>query len=287
MARPPASARTAPETASDPAVDRHFVTALARGLDILRCFDEQHRVLGTTEIAQMTGLAQPTVWRLCYTLQKKGFLDPVVGKDKLQLGIAAVALGGAALAGQDALDIIRPRLQVRADQRQAAIALGRRDGDSVVYLLRCQGDSPLLMNLGVGSRIPLLHSAVGWAYFASFPEEDRRLLQTQLRATQKPLEPKEQAAMEQAIQLYGERGFILHERPRYQINTVAVAIELPANERYLISCGGPATLLSAKVMLEEVGPEMARLANELRPILTMSRTAARPYEGVAIPLDEL
>ncbi|WP_148274496.1 helix-turn-helix domain-containing protein [Advenella kashmirensis] len=78
------------------APDRQFVTALARGLEILQCFDAEQRTLGTTDIAQMTGLAQPTVWRLCYTLQKTGFLSNVPGKDKLQLGTAAIALGAAA-----------------------------------------------------------------------------------------------------------------------------------------------------------------------------------------------
>jgi DNA-binding IclR family transcriptional regulator len=276
MARRPASARPSAGTAPDPA-DRQIVTALARGLDILRCFDARHRALGTTEIAQMTGLAQPTVWRLCHTLQKKGFLDPVAGKDKLQLGIAAIALGGAALAGQDALDIIRPRLQVLADQWQAAIALGRPDGDSVVYLLRCQGDSPLLMNLGVGSRIPLFHSAVGWAYFASFAPSERLAVQQQLQAGHKPLDAEEQVNIDAAINLYCERGFIFHERPRYQINTVAVAIELPGEERYLISCGGPASLLPQELMLAEVGPELVRLASELQSILAVSRTAGHVW----------
>ena len=83
--------------------------------------------------------------------------------------------------------------------------------------------------------------------------------------------------METAISQYGERGFIHHERPQYQINTVAVAIALPADERYLISCGGPASLLPRGLMLDEVGPEMVQLAKELQPILAIGRTAGHAY----------
>ncbi|MEN4918866.1 IclR family transcriptional regulator [Achromobacter spanius] len=268
-ATPRASSNPASDDSAEP--DRQFVTALARGLDILRCFSAERRMLGTTEIAHLTGLAQPTVWRLCHTLQKTGFLDAVPGKDKLQLGIAAVALGGAALAGQEALDVIRPLLQALADRYQVAVALGRRDGDSIVYLLRCQGNSPLLMNLRVGSRIPLFHSAIGWAYLACCSQEERDALLEDARAAGKLADKADQHAMADAIAAYPERGFVYHERPAFQINTVAAAIELPADERYVVSCGGPASLLPRPLMLDEVGPTLRQLASELQPILLMGR----------------
>ena len=251
--------------------DRQFVTALARGLEVLRCFDAERRVLGTTEIAHLTGLAQPTVWRLCHTLQKTGFLSAVPGKDKLQLGTAVIALGAAALAGQEALEVIRPLLQSLADRYQVAVALGRRDGDSIVYLLRCQGNSPMLMNLRVGSRIPLFHSAIGWAYLASCSSEERAQLLAEARTSDAATESAELQALAQALALYPECGFTYHERPRHQINTVASAIKLPADERYVISCGGPATLLPRPLMMDEVGPLLRQLALELHPILLMGR----------------
>jgi DNA-binding IclR family transcriptional regulator len=55
-------------------VDRKFVTALSRGLDVLRCFGPRDRWLANQDIAKRTGLAKPTVSRLAYTLTKLGFL---------------------------------------------------------------------------------------------------------------------------------------------------------------------------------------------------------------------
>ena len=40
--------------------DRQFITALARGLELLRCFTPKHQHLGNQELAQMTGLPKPT-----------------------------------------------------------------------------------------------------------------------------------------------------------------------------------------------------------------------------------
>lgn len=271
MSRASASARADKVQKEPTEPDRQFVTALARGLEILRCFDAERRMLGTTEIAHLTGLAQPTVWRLCHTLQKMGFLSAVPGKEKLQLGVAAIALGGAALAGQEALEVIRPLLQSMADRYQVAVALGRRDGDDIVYLLRCQGNSPLLMNLRVGSRIPLLRSAIGWAYLACCTPEERDRLLAEVGAAGKAVDALENETMAQALALYPERGFIYHERPQYQINTVAAAIELPVGERYVVSCGGPASLLPQQLMLDEAGSQLVQLARELQPVLLMGR----------------
>ena len=46
--------------------DRQFVTALARGLDILRAFHAGEGMLGNQEIAHRTGLPKPTVARLTF-----------------------------------------------------------------------------------------------------------------------------------------------------------------------------------------------------------------------------
>src|SRR5256885_13076191 len=48
--------------------DRKFVTALARGLEVLRVFTPTEGLLGNGEIAERTGLPKPTVSRLTYTL---------------------------------------------------------------------------------------------------------------------------------------------------------------------------------------------------------------------------
>jgi DNA-binding IclR family transcriptional regulator len=96
--------------------DRQFVVALARGVAILRCFSPAQPELGTSDIARMTALPQPTVWRLCHTLRRLGVLvpgrDPArlrVGFGLLSLGYAAVLKGGVAEAAQPAMQAIADR----------------------------------------------------------------------------------------------------------------------------------------------------------------------------------
>ena len=40
------------------------VSALERGIAVLRCFDEDRRVLSPTELSRLTGIPRPTVTRL-------------------------------------------------------------------------------------------------------------------------------------------------------------------------------------------------------------------------------
>ena len=44
--------------------DRHFVTALARGLDVLACFRSGDAMLGNGELAQRCDLPKSTISRL-------------------------------------------------------------------------------------------------------------------------------------------------------------------------------------------------------------------------------
>ena len=62
--------------------DPLFVTALARGLAVLRCFTPRTRELSATELARMTKLPQPTIWRLCHTLRALGYLTQAPGGDR-------------------------------------------------------------------------------------------------------------------------------------------------------------------------------------------------------------
>jgi hypothetical protein len=72
--------------------DRQFVTALARGLDILRAFHAGEGMLGNQEIAHRTGLPKPTVARLTHTLTELGYLNYIRRFRKYELGASVLAL---------------------------------------------------------------------------------------------------------------------------------------------------------------------------------------------------
>ena len=70
------------------------MTALARGLSVLRAFGPQNRPIGNGEIAKRVGLAKPTISRITFTLTELGYLsfDEETGFYKLGPGVLTLTL---------------------------------------------------------------------------------------------------------------------------------------------------------------------------------------------------
>ncbi len=118
--------------------DRQFVTALARGLDILRAFHAGEGMLGNQEIAHRTGLPKPTVARLTHTLTELGYLNYIRRFRKYELGASVLALGYAAISSMDVRRASRAPLEQLAHALNASTALGGRDRHSMIYLEACR-----------------------------------------------------------------------------------------------------------------------------------------------------
>ncbi|MFW8565602.1 IclR family transcriptional regulator [Orrella sp. 11846] len=242
--------------------DRHFVSALARGLKILQCYDRHHNSLSMADLVAQTGLPQPTVWRLCYTLQKLGYLKTDPTTNQLHLGPAAMMFGAATLSTRQTVDMARPLIQNMADKYHCAVAIGEHHTDYMVYMLRCQGDSPLLMNLHIGSAIPLYESAIGHAYIASASPEEQQSFLNKAREISDSVHDQ----ILNAIQSYQQKGYVTLYRPQHHINTIATTFSLDDGRRYAINCGGPAALLTESMIEDQVAADLVKLSKGLKPL---------------------
>ncbi|WP_454724886.1 MULTISPECIES: IclR family transcriptional regulator [Cupriavidus] len=167
---------------ADGGADRHFVTALARGLEVLRCFPGGDSFLANHEIAERCGLPKSTITRLTYTLTRLGYLHLVPESGKYRLGTATAALGSTMLADLDVRQVARPLMQQLASETDAVVALTTRDRLSMLYLECARGGSIVTLSLGVGSRIPLATTAAGRAHLAGLPPAERAELMERVRA---------------------------------------------------------------------------------------------------------
>ena len=103
---------------------RRFVTALARGLDVLACFQVDEKWLTNAEIAARTGLPKPTVVRLAYTLCVLGYLRHSRASGKYALGDSLAALGITMVSNLRLRRIARPYMQDFADRYDISVSLG-------------------------------------------------------------------------------------------------------------------------------------------------------------------
>lgn len=190
------------EAGADESQDRHFVTALARGLEVLSCFRSGDSFLANHEIAMRCGLPKSTVTRLTYTLTKLGYLHLVPDSGKYRLGTATAALGSSMLVNLDVRQVARPLMQSLAAETGAVVALATRDRLSMLYLECCRSTSIVTLSLDVGSRIPLGTSAAGLASLAAIPASERADLMERIRALDEGNWPRIEKGILAAVEEY-------------------------------------------------------------------------------------
>jgi len=258
------------ETAPDPEKqDRKFVTALARGLEILHAFTPSDHLLGNQEIAERTGLPKPTVSRLTYTLTRLGYLDHAARLGKYQLATGVLALGYSVLSGMGIRRLARPFMQELAEQANASVSLGSRHRLDVVYVEHARPTTPLTLRLDVGSWIPIATTAMGRALLAAMPESERRNVLGHLARSDPRHWPQRRAGVERAIEHHHAHGFTLSLGEwQPDIHAVGVPIALPDGSGVLaFNCGGPAFLLPRDRLVEELGPRLVLLMRNVEAAL--------------------
>ena len=251
--------------------DRHFVTALARGLSVLSCFSSGEKMLGNLDIAKRCKLPKSTVSRLTYTLTKLGYLVFVEETGKYRLGTSTLALGSAMLARLDVRDLSRPLMQELADFSKAMVSLGSRDRLSMIYVGNARSSAALTLSLDVGSRIPIATTAMGRAYLALIPEREREDIMERVKELDEVAWPAIRAGIERALEEFRTTGCV-SSFGEWQTDVNAIAVPLRPGgglPPMAINCGGPAFTLSKEFLLGEVRPKLIELVRQLEASLGM------------------
>jgi DNA-binding IclR family transcriptional regulator len=245
--------------------DRQFVNALARGLEILRCFRPGEQFLTNAELAKRTGIPKPTISRLTYTLTKLGYLEHVESMGKYRLGAGVLALGYRMLSSMDIRKLARPLMQDLAEYAQASVSLGTRDRLSMMYVESCRSSANVTLKLDVGSLIPLATTAMGKALLCVLPQTERDYLLDHVRLHDSERWPSIKAGIEQGFRDYQERGFCISAGV-WQTDVHAVGVPMlgaDGAQAMAFNCGGPAFLLSRDKLEQDLGPRLVQLVKKI------------------------
>lgn len=250
--------------------DRHFVTALARGLELLACFRSGDKLLGNQELAERSKLPKSTVSRLTYTLTKLGYLQYDEQLSKYRLGTATLALGSAMLSKLDIRQLARPMMLELANFSHAMVSLGMRDRLSMIYVENCRSQAALTLSLDVGARIPIATTAMGRAYLAVITPGERDEILERVREIDEVAWPNLRDKVLRSIDEYKELGCCTSFGDwQPDVNAIAIAFRPSEGASPLsINCGGPAFNLSPEFLLQEVRPRLLEIIRQLqRPLI--------------------
>jgi IclR family transcriptional regulator, pca regulon regulatory protein len=143
------------EAAGDP----NFMSSLARGLAVLRCFADERRPMTISQASRLTGLSRPAVRRCLHTLVRLGYVAQeeqhyTLRPQVLALGYAYLSSSSLAVRAQPLLDQLR-------DELHESCSLGVLENDDVYYVARAEASRIMSIALRVGSRLPLYCTSMG------------------------------------------------------------------------------------------------------------------------------
>ncbi|MCA0921468.1 IclR family transcriptional regulator [Pseudooceanicola nanhaiensis] len=250
--------------------DRQFVTALNRGLQILRAFRPTDKAgLGNSELADRTGLPNSTVSRLTFTLLKSGYLVYDEATGRYRMGVPVLSLGYACLAGLHVRETAQVYMQQLANECGDGIllALGGRDDMTITYIACARSTGVISLQLSVGSRISLARSAMGRAYIAGTSEAERAEILARVQDRYPPEQAQEILdGIEDAAEQIRTKGFYTSVGAwQKDVNAVSVPFrsQQPDTPMLAFNLGGYAYSLPKERLENELGPKLVELARKV------------------------
>ncbi|MGZ4507957.1 MAG: IclR family transcriptional regulator domain-containing protein [Blastococcus sp.] len=146
-----------------------FVEALARGLDVLACFDADHPAMSLSDVAAASGLARPTARRLLLTLEELGFVRSDGGTFALTPKV--LTLGMAYVGALGLWDIARPHLQALVERTGESSSMAQLDGSDIVYVARVSVPKLIALRVDIGTRFPAVQTSQGKVLLAALSPE--------------------------------------------------------------------------------------------------------------------
>jgi len=243
---------------------------LLRGLSILKCFNETNEALTVTDLAKLTGIPQPTVWRFCQTFRSAGYLTSDSDKTLFRPGLALLGLGFSAINHFDPSHHTRRYLVELAGRFKIVAGVTAREGLRMRILDRHQdADAVLSYNSRIGGSLPMATTASGWAYLASLDAIERSKLVTQIAKEQPDLWTMALPSFNKALARYQREGIIVSAGPIERgLTTVAIPIASGNSSAiYPLYCSAISSALPADVIKRELAPMLKKISGELRVAL--------------------
>ncbi|ACR28198.1 IclR family transcriptional regulator [Burkholderia glumae] len=232
------------------------ISALARGLAVLRRIAAADAPVSNRELTELTGIPKPTVSRITATLVSAGFLLRLPDSERFVLTASVLELSKGFLRNFDIRARSRPFLSELAERTSLSVHLAVRDRLDMVAIDVVRPRSAVLVTrLEIGSRMDMARTAVGRAYLAALDEDERGELLAALQAAHGDDWPLVVARLSPALEDTLRNGYALAIGEwRDGLNAIAAGFVGPSGQRYAVNCGGAAQQYPAEWLLETAVP---------------------------------
>jgi IclR family transcriptional regulator, pca regulon regulatory protein len=146
-----------------------FVRSLARGLAVLKAFDQHDPAMTLSDVARKTGLSRASAGRFLKTLVTLGYAS-FDGRD-YRLRPRVLELGMAYFSSHSFVDITNPILREAADRAKEPCSMAVLDGSEIVYVARHTAERMMSISINIGKRYPAHSTSLGWVLLGGLDDD--------------------------------------------------------------------------------------------------------------------
>lgn len=150
------------------------VTAIERMIDIFEAFQASQRPLSLTDLSEVVGIPKSTCHAIVSTLMARGYLYTLSRPRALYPTKRMYDVMRDVFAKDPFIEHVTPVLERLRDATRETVILGKRQGDSVIYLQVIDGLHAIRYSAKPGEFKPLHSSSIGKALLGSLKEPELR-----------------------------------------------------------------------------------------------------------------
>lgn len=241
-----------------------FVRALARGLAVLKAFDQSNPAMTLSDVARKTDLSRASAGRFLKTLVSLEYAS-FDGRN-YRLRPRVLELGMAYFSSHSFVDIANPILKEAAARAQEPCSMAVLDGSDIVYVVRHTADRMMSISITIGKRYPAHYTSLGWVLLGGLadPELDRILAEAELREVT-PHTITDRARLRALIEQGRREGYCEADS---QLETGILSIAVPVRDRTgaiiaAINMGVPSSRHDRDSLRQDLLPVLRDAATEI------------------------
>jgi IclR family pca regulon transcriptional regulator len=245
--------------------NKDFVNSLARGLSIIRAFDESQAEMTLSEVAAKTAMTRAGARRFLLTLTTLGYVRQEGRKFRLTPKI--LSLGYAYMSSLPLAELAQPFLDQVTQETGESSSLAVLDNFDIAYITRSRAQRLLMVGIHVGARLPACTTSMGRILLGgldsdaldSYFEQVNILQYTARTVTNKSVLRREiKKAQTQAY-------YVLDQELEIGLRSIAVPVRSAVDARLIaaINVATNASTVSKKRLMGEFLPILRRAAESI------------------------
>ena len=244
------------------------MTALARGLSVMKAFDDQHASLTLSDVARIVGLPRASARRALLTLQSLGYVES--SGRLFSLSPQVLTLARAYLASSPVPRVAQGFLENVSESLGESCSLSILHDEEVIYVARSTRKRIGSLHRDVGAHLPAHCTSMGRVLLAALPDSDLdAFIAAATLQSFTPYTTIDKRELRALIQKVRRSGYSLVDQElEIELRSIAVPVQ-NASGRVIaaMNVSAQASRTGKKQMLDLFLPALRDAAMKMRPLL--------------------